>query len=83
MEFSRPADPRPHFLQQPRHLFLLGAESLRCKASNSNSAMVSESPGLLESVFRGKDYPLFHDRGEEVVLARASRPAVAAWWAAG
>jgi hypothetical protein len=69
MQNSRTACPYPHVLQQARHLLQLGAESLRCKASNSDSAMVSQSPGLLESVFRCKDYPLFHDRGEEMVVA--------------
>ena len=33
--------------------------------------MASQSPGLLESVFRGKDYPLFHDCGEEMIVAGA------------
>jgi hypothetical protein len=71
MRCSRPAYPRPHFLQHARHLLQFGVESLRCKASNSDSAMVSQSPGLPESVFQGMDYTLFHGLSEEMVVARA------------
>src|SRR3982751_4233571 len=37
-------------------------------ASSSDSAIASQSVGLLESVFRGKDYSFFHNRGKEVII---------------